>query len=630
MKKQLMPILSALLLSLACVLCGCSGDDGEGKKKPEDPFEETDDPDSVTESVGLEYEPNESGDGYIVVGMGTCTDNDVVIPTFHEGKLVTGIGESAFKDCTNLTSISIPNSITNVFASSFEGCTHLTSINLTDATTMHNALGEWIIDTHATCLSEGSKYRECLDEGCGSYFVEPIPKKEHTPGDWITDTPAGCLVDGSRHKECTVAGCGVILETAPITASGHTASDWITDTPAGCLVDGSRHKECTVASCGAILETAPITASGHTASDWITDAPAGCLTEGSKHKECTVPGCGALVETAPIPETGHSMSGNHCPACGYTQESAGLRFVSNGDDTCYVSGLGSCSDEHISIPSVSPEGLTVTGIGNNAFENITTIKSVTIPGSVLTIGDKAFSKCSSLKRVVFSEGVQSIGEYAFWACGLSSLEIPASMISIGHDAFYQCSGIKSITFSENSQLRTIGNAAFHSCSGMKNIEVPNSVIGIGDSAFGRCSSLERISLPFVGCAPDSPQYGHFGAIFGAWSSTSNSNYVPASIKTVVITCGERINDRAFYGCDKITAIVISDSITSIGVAAFGDSRTFSAVYYEGTASDWDNIEIGSENAKLVNSTRYYYSENEPTDEENLYWHYDEGGNPVAW
>ena len=207
MKKSMSLIIVALLLALACVLSGCNDDGDKGKKKDDGRFEETSGPADESESQGLEFAPDESGDGWIVVGIGTCTDLHVVIPTFHEGKLVTGIGESAFKNCDTLTGITIPNSITQVFASSFEGCENL-QINMTDATSMHTLLSDWVVDTPATCKSEGRRHRECLDEGCTSFFTEVIPTGDHTPSDWIVDTPASCETDGAQHKVCTVAGCG--------------------------------------------------------------------------------------------------------------------------------------------------------------------------------------------------------------------------------------------------------------------------------------------------------------------------------------------------------------------------------------------------------------------------------------
>ena len=73
--------------------------------------------------------------------------------------------------------------------------------------------------------------------------------------------------------------------------------------------------------------------------------------------------------------------------------SEGLRFISNGDGTCYVSGIGSCRDSDVVIPPVSPNGDRVTSIKNYAFEDCYNVTSITIPDSVTSIGDTAFYRC---------------------------------------------------------------------------------------------------------------------------------------------------------------------------------------------------------------------------------------------
>ena len=81
--------------------------------------------------------------------------------------------------------------------------------------------------------------------------------------------------------------------------------------------------------------------------------------------------------------------------------SEGLEFTSNGDGTCYVSGIGSCEDADIVIPKKSPDRDRVTSIRYEAFAYCYRLTSVVIPDSVTSIGLGAFLNCSSLTSVTF-------------------------------------------------------------------------------------------------------------------------------------------------------------------------------------------------------------------------------------
>lgn len=94
-----------------------------------------------------------------------------------------------------------------------------------------------------------------------------------------------------------------------------------------------------------------------------------------------------------------------------------------------------------------------------------------------------------------------------------------------------------------------------------------------------------------------------------------------------------IDDRMFWFCSELTTIVIGNGVTSIGEFAFHACNKLEKVYYNGTAEDWDKIDIDSSNDSylygFINNERlYYYSETQPTGEGN-YWH-DVGGEIVEW
>lgn len=98
--------------------------------------------------------------------------------------------------------------------------------------------------------------------------------------------------------------------------------------------------------------------------------------------------------------------------------SQGLEYTSNGDGTCYVSGIGTCTDTNVIIPSVSPDGDRVVGIENRAFFGCTSLISINIPNSVTSIDYAAFGGCKSLTNVTLGNNITSIGFQAFFDCSL--------------------------------------------------------------------------------------------------------------------------------------------------------------------------------------------------------------------
>lgn len=77
----------------------------------------------------------------------------------------------------------------------------------------------------------------------------------------------------------------------------------------------------------------------------------------------------------------------------------GLSYVSHGDGTCHISGLGTCIDTELKIPAYSPSGDVVTKISDGAFENCSDLLSVTIPSTVKTIGTGVFRGCANLVAI---------------------------------------------------------------------------------------------------------------------------------------------------------------------------------------------------------------------------------------
>ena len=205
-------------------------------------------------------------------------------------------------------------------------------------------------------------------------------------------------------------------------------------------------------------------------------------------------------------------------------------------------------------------GEGVTGIGNYAFRNCSSLTSVTIPNSVISIKTAAFEGCSSLTSIEIPNSVTSIGNYAFSGCtGLTGITIPNSVTSIGGDAFSGCTGLTGITIPNS--VTSIGNYAFSGCSSLTGITIPNSITSIGGSAFRNCSSLTSVTIP--NSVISMGDYAFSGC------SSLTSIEIP--------NCVTSIEAKAFEGCSSLTNVTIPNSVTSIGDFAFQGCSSLTSI-----------------------------------------------------
>jgi hypothetical protein len=89
---------------------------------------------------------------------------------------------------------------------------------------------------------------------------------------------------------------------------------------------------------------------------------------------------------------------------------------------------------------------TVTSIGNSAFVNNASLKSVRIANAKTSIGDGAFANATKLATVSLGNGVTSIGDFAFSNTTLTAVKIPSTVTRIGDLAFFSNASLKSVTF----------------------------------------------------------------------------------------------------------------------------------------------------------------------------------------
>ena len=359
----------------------------------------------------------------------------------------------------------------------------------------------------------------------------------------------------------------------------------------------------------------------HKHTEKIIAAVAPTCTESglSEGVECSV--CGeVIVEQTTVSALGHDFpSAGKCSRCDEIKYSEGLAFTDNGDGTCFVSGIGTCTDTELYIPPVSPDGKAVTAIGNKAFYYCHNIITVVIPDSVTSISEWAFYNCTSLTSIEIPDSVTSIDSYAFSGCyklveviNHSSLNIKAGSSNYGYVGYYakevhngeskivNQNGYLFYTYNNvNYLLGCVGNDtdlilpenyngenyeiykyAFCNCTSLTSVVIPDSVTSIGEYAFFNCTTLVSVK---IGDGVISIGYSAFSKCINLTSVEIGNNVTTIGI-------------HAFSCCNSLTSVIIPDSVTTINERAFYDCKNLVSI-------------VISNNVTCIDNFAFYYCEN---------------------
>lgn len=159
-----------------------------------------------------------------------------------------------------------------------------------------------------------------------------------------------------------------------------------------------------------------------------------------------------------------------------------------------LSGIGTCTDSNLVIPSVAPNGKPVAVIEDYSFEDCGQIESVVIPASVTKIMNNAFSSCENLHSVTLPNSLKMLGSSSFSGChSLESIVIPEGVEILRSSMFNSCTSLKSVTLPNS--LKEIYHDAFNHCTSLESIVIPKGVEKIGPAAFRDCTSLTSLNIP---------------------------------------------------------------------------------------------------------------------------------------
>lgn len=265
--------------------------------------------------------------------------------------------------------------------------------------------------------------------------------------------------------------------------------------------------------------------------------------------------------------------------------STGLKFESNGDGTCSIVGLGGCSDADLVIPTVSPDGDTVTLIKEYAFMNLENVDSVTlinynyevdtgafqygkfktlnITGGNPVFNKSAFSSCEDLTSISFSDCNIEAEEYSFYTCGKNADVSFTNCSGTLEKQAFQYSSISALDFT-NCELE-LRKSTFSSCEDLTSISFSDCNIEAEEYAFYTCG--DSATVEFTNCSVDLDdqvfQYSSIQALTITGSSIEIGKSAFSSCKdlTSVVIDGDSvtIEEYAFYTCEDLNSVKICDN-----------------------------------------------------------------------
>lgn len=333
-------------------------------------------------------------DGTLRISKYTGSDTEVVIPAEIDGVSVTAIARRAFSNCTDITSVTIPDSITTIGDLAFEGCKSLTSIAIPASVT------SIYTKTFSKC------------ESLASITVDADNEKYSSDDGVLYDKKATMLI------------------LCPMAKESINIPETVTTISANALENCSLIKEIVL-------------------PDTLSALGDSCFANCTSLEKINIPenvrvinyyafqGCSSLVSAA-IPDGAYIIATGAFDGCTSLSDIVIPESVINIDDSAF----NNCSSlESVVLPD------QVAVLGSRAFYGCSKLAEINIPSALTYISQYTFQNCESLTAIDIPEGIKEINSEAFRGCSkLRSIGIPSSVKYISNGVFWDCNDIQSVFY----------------------------------------------------------------------------------------------------------------------------------------------------------------------------------------
>lgn len=564
------------------------------------------------------------------------SNKSAVIPEYIDGLPVTSISSYAFYYCTNITDVTIPKTVMYIYEKAFSNCRALATVSFPDE-----------IKYIATDAFENTAWYNNQSDGV-VYAGKMAYKYKGTCPSYVSIKSGTVRIGDSLFSGCTaLTSVGLSSGIKYIGSEafyGCTGLKSIT-LPSGVKgIGNSAFRGCqNLATISFPNTLVDIGVSAFSGTAWFNSQTddviyAGKVCLGYKYKDAY----------SNMPETVYLKIGTLGIADGAFSFGSGYSSV---------------------LKSITlPDGLK--HIGDSAFKYCTNLTQINIPDSVESFGVSTFQSCYKLTEINIPMGVSRLESDVFYNCGFTEVVVPDSVEYIGASAFSNCADMKKITLSKN--LKVLASYALCACHALEELELPESLMIIDYMAIDNCIKLKEITVPenvqYIGrCAfsagvfekidvdGDNPYFCSINGVVFSKDKTELMvfpTHYPAKTYTVPSTV-EIISEDAFYGanveeiilpqylteigatafsyskiksikipnyvrdiyqttfqgCRQLEKIEFSSAPFTIDFAAFANCTALTDVYFNGTQSMWDSIEIDSyNNDALTSATLHLHSQ----------------------
>ena len=476
----------------------------------------------------------ENTDGVMtVVGIGSCTDEIIVIPNVYSGMPVTSVKDYAFFKADKITEIVIPKNVKTIGDHAFDGIEALTRIVFSETV---ESISPYALGGCTSLLeikvNEANPYYKSVDgnlytkngdtliQYCAakkeSAFTVPDGVKTISRGAFkkalsLTEVilPEGLLTIGAaafnysnltsitipdsvtkiddyafQHSKSLVEvkfGKGLLSIGAD--AFGFCSLLNAVELPEG-LTEIGNYAFSTCTSITSIKLPSTLVAVRYAAFENCTALTTLVMAEGiSEIHERAFAGCTHLSSLT-LASTIEYISSNTFAGCSALalNEYDNAYYLASGENDYFA--LLKTKGANIASCSIHPDTRV---IASEAFYSHKSIQTITVPSGVSVIAPRTFGGCDVLYSVTLSEGLTKILSGAFEFChNLEFINIPEGVTVIGDEAFKNCSLLASVVLPES--IEAVGRAAFENCGflGENSITIPDKIFDLHPDAFIGC------------------------------------------------------------------------------------------------------------------------------------------------